>query len=138
MIQVPEIISGILSLPNVRKMPGAYGELDFNHMTTRALIGGDKFDQSFPERMILEYDSSSARPLSIKKIEVQDQSVSFEAYLKDYDRNHFRGCLSVGTSLKMLTETLFTAWTVKSKNRTTLLKSVINLTFQTLLVMKRC
>ncbi len=94
MIQVPEIISGILALPNVRKMPGAYGELDFNHMTTRALIGGDKFDQSFPERMILEYNSSSARPLSIKKIEVQDQSVSFEAYLKDYDRNHFRGCLS--------------------------------------------
>tara|TARA_B110001454_G_scaffold219194_1_gene251274 strand:+ start:28267 stop:31158 length:2892 start_codon:yes stop_codon:yes gene_type:complete len=94
MIQVPEIISGILSLPNVRKMPGAYGELDFRHMTTRALFGADKFDESFPERMILEYDSSDARPLSLKKIAIQDQSVPFEAYLKDYDRNHFRGCLS--------------------------------------------
>jgi cytochrome P450 len=94
MIQVPEIISGILALPNVRKMPGAYGELDFNHMATRALIGADKFDQSFPERMILEYDSTDARPLALKKVEIQDHSVSFEAYLKDYDRNHFRGCLS--------------------------------------------
>ncbi len=94
MIQVPEIISGILELPNVRKMPGAFGELDFNYMTTRALIGGDKFDQSFPERMMLEYDSSEARPLSLKKIAIQDQSLPFEGYLKDYDRNHFRGCLS--------------------------------------------
>lgn len=94
MVQVPEIIAGILELPNIRKMPGAYGELDFNYATTRALIGNDKFDQSFPERMMLEYDSSSIRPLSLKKIAIQDQSLPFEGYLKDYDRNHFRGCLS--------------------------------------------
>jgi cytochrome P450 len=94
MIQVPEIIAGILSLPNVRPMPGFFGELDFNKRTKHLLIGKDKADQSFPERMMLEYDSSDARPLVPKKVEIADRSVPFEGYLKDYDRNHFRGCLS--------------------------------------------
>jgi hypothetical protein len=43
MIQVPEIISGILELPNIRKMPGAFGELDFQKMTNRSLFFGDSF-----------------------------------------------------------------------------------------------
>ncbi|MBL7543979.1 MAG: cytochrome P450 [Bdellovibrionaceae bacterium] len=94
MVQVPEIIAGILALPNVRKMPGEFGELDFNKMTKRNLIGGDEFDRSFPERMIIEYDSSEARPLTMKPIEVPDYNTPFEAYLRDYDRIHFRGCLS--------------------------------------------
>lgn len=94
MIQVPEIIAGILELPNVRKMGGAFGELDFNKSVERILIGGDKSDPSFPEKMILEYDSSEQRPLVMKPIEVQDRRYLFEAYLKDFDRNHYRGCLS--------------------------------------------
>lgn len=94
MIQVPEIIAGILSLPGVRRMGGAFGELDFNQMIKRDLIGGDKFDSSFPERMILEYDSSAERPLEQKTIEIADQDVPWEGYLRDYDRIHFRGCMS--------------------------------------------
>lgn len=94
MIQVPEIIAGILSLENIRKMPGAFGELDFNNWINRELIGGDKADSSFPEKMILEYDSNETHPLVKKDVEIQDHKLAFEGYLNDYDRNHFRGCLS--------------------------------------------
>lgn len=80
LVQVPEIVKGLLNMPGIRVAPGKLGQIQKTEGTA-----------SFPEQWVLETsaDANAKAPIMAGV----DPQYAFEAYLQDFDRHEFRVCM---------------------------------------------
>lgn len=97
-IHVPEMVTQLLKLPNLRVADGQDGRLDFRTLRATSAFG-DKYYFSFPEKYVLEFDTRSqlasvSKILEKKPLEIANPAYPYEEYLTDHDRDLYRSCLA--------------------------------------------